>query len=303
MDFEKLRTFYTIARTKSFTKAAEELNLTQPAVSSQISSLEERYGIRLFERIGRRVYLTRAGEVLLPYAEKIIAMFEEAKLAITKIKDPTFGKLNFGASMISGIHIIPEILKEFKNIYPKIETHVRITYAYEILNLIEENEIDFGVIDERGTEKTKTTFEIEPLVEDKLILVVHPKHKLAKRKKIKIRELKKENLILTERRSSLRAFFELSLTKKGLTLFPFMEFGNVEAVKKMVEKGLGVAVLSILAIKEEVELGLLKGIEIEDIETKRSVLLIKRKEKEFFPVTKLFIDYLKEKCAIIPNSV
>ena len=303
MDFEKLRTFYTIARTKSFTKAAEELNLTQPAVSSQISSLEEKYGIRLFERIGRKVYLTKAGEVLLPYAEKIIAMFEEAKLAITKIKDPTFGKLNFGASMISGIHIIPGILEEFKRAYPKIETHVRITYAYEILNLIEENEIDFGIIDERGTERAKTIFEIEPLVEDRLILVVHPDHKLAKRKRIKIKELKKENLILTEKRSSLRAFFELSLTKKGLTLFPFMEFGNVEAVKKMVEKGLGVAVLSVLSIKEEVEFGLLKGIEIEDIDTKRSVLLIKRKEKEFFPVTKLFIEYLKRKCIGVSEHI
>ncbi len=295
MDLEKLKTFYTIARTKSFTKAAEELNLTQPAVSSQISSLEERYGIKLFERIGRRVYLTKAGETLLPYAEKIISIFEEAKLAVKKIKDPTFGKLNFGAGMISGIHIIPDILKDFKKTYPNIETHVRITYAHEILNMVEENEVDFGIVDERGTEKTKNIFEIEPLIEDNLILAVHPKHKLAKRKKVKIKDLRKENLILTEKKSSLRTFFELSLTKKGYIISPFMEFGNVEAVKKMVEKGLGVAVLSVLSIKEEVEFGLLKGVELEDIDTKRFVLLIKRREKEFFPVTKLFIDYLKEK--------
>ncbi len=296
MDLEKLKTFYVIAQTKSFTKAAEELNLTQPAVSSQISSLEGKYGIKLFERIGRKVYLTKAGEVLLPYAERIIALAEEAKLAITKVKDPTFGKLNFGASMISGIHIIPGILEEFKRKHPNIETHVHITYAYEILNMIEENKIDFGIVDERGTERTKMIFDIQPLVEDKLILAVHPTHKLAKKKRIKIRDLERENLILTEKRSSIRAFFELSLAKKGYILSPFMEFGNVEAVKKMVEKGLGVAVLSRLSIREEVKLGLLKDVGIEDIDTRRFVLLIKRKEKEFFPATKLFIDYLQKKC-------
>jgi len=294
MDLEKLKTFYTIARTKSFTKAAEELNLTQPAVSSQINSLEGRYGVKLFERIGRKVYLTNAGEVLLPYAEKIIAMFEEAKLAVAKTKDPTFGKLNFGASMISGIHIVPDILEKFKKDHPNIEIHARITYAYEILNMIEENEIDFGIVDERGTEKAINMFEVEPLIEDRLVLVTHPRHRLAKKKKIKIRELEKENLILTEKKSALRVFFELSLTKKGLTLSPFMEFGNVEAVKKMVEKDFGVAVLSKLSVKEEIKLGLLKDIDIEDINTKRSVLLIKRKEKELFPVTKLFIEYLKK---------
>lgn len=299
MELEKIKTFYTIAQVKNFTKAAEELNLTQPAVSSQINSLEEKYGIKLFERIGKKIYLTKAGEVLLPYAEKIIATFEEAKLAIAKVKDPSYGKLNFGASMISGIHIVPKLLKKFQENHPKIEIHVRVTYAYEILSMIENNEVDFGIIDERGTEKAKSIFEVEPLIEDNLILVVHPKHELAKKDSVKIKDIKNENLILTEKISSLRAFFELSLTKNNISLSPFMEFGNVEAVKKMVENGLGIAILSAISVKEEIKFGILKDIKIKDIDTKRSILLVKRKEKEFFPATKLFINYIKENCKLI----
>ena len=154
----KPKTFYTIAKYRNFTKAGELLGLTQPAVSLQMKALEEEYFTKLFERIGRDVFLTEAGKVLFEYAERILTTLEEANLAIKECEDSYKGKVSFGVSMFAGAYIIPPILGRYKEHHPETMFFVKVRYVKDVFPLIIENEVDFGLMGEGEQKNTIIAF-------------------------------------------------------------------------------------------------------------------------------------------------
>lgn len=291
---EKLRIFYTIATCKSFTKAAEILGLTQPDVSLQIKSLEKEYCTKLFEKIGKEIFLTDSGKVLLVYAEKILSTMEEANLALKECNNPLRGRVNFGASMLVGTYILPSLLGNFKKAYPEISFSIKIRYAKDLITLLENNDIDFCVVGEGSKKQLGKTLFFTPLLKDELVFIMPPKHKLADKKIVSVSEVLKEKLILPEKYSATRNYIDSEFQKLGFTIEPYLEIGNIEVVKKIVEEDFGSGILSWISVRNEVKDKKLRAAKIEGLKLIRNVFLIKRQEKTFFPATTLFVDFLKE---------
>ncbi|MFA5077847.1 MAG: LysR family transcriptional regulator [Candidatus Micrarchaeia archaeon] len=288
----KLRTFYTIAKYRSFTKAGELLGLTQPAVSLQMKALEEEYCTKLFERIGREVFLTDAGKVLFEHAERILTTLEEADLAIKECKDPFKGKVSFGASMFAGAYIIPPILGRFKEYHPGIVFSVKVRYAKDIFPLILENEVDFGLMGEGERKPDDTSFLTEVILREEMVFVMPRGHKFAEKKSVSMHDIVQENLVLPERFSASRRYIESEFQRNNLSVKPYLEIGNIEVVKKLVEQNFGSSILSWASVREEVAARRICAARITGVSFERDILLVKKREKTFFPATTLFIDFL-----------
>lgn len=289
---EKLKTFYFVAKLKSFTKAAEVLALSQPAVSFQIKSLEEEYGTVLFERIGREVSLTEAGEILFQHVEKIINELEAIDLALKRYADPLKGTVRLGASILCSTYLIPPILGKFRSLYPSVSFKIRARYAQEILKLLLENEVDFGIMGE-GSPIDENIFDTSVLFQDELVFVTS-KTQPKERKTVNLKDLTSEKLIMPESHSALRKFIDRQFQACGLAVEPYIEVGNIEVVKKLVEQGFGSSILSYISVKEEVRDGKLMVHRIEGLELRRNVILVKRRGKVISPSSEFFIEFLSK---------
>lgn len=289
---DKLKTFYTIAKYRSFTKAGEMLGLSQPAVSFQIKALEEEYCTKLFERIGRDVFLTDAGKVLFEYAERILTTLEEANLAIKECKNPFKGKVSFGVSMFAGTYIIPPILGKFKEYYPGTMFSVKVRYAKDIFPLILENEVDFGLMGEGEKRPEDGSFSTEVILREEMVFIMPKCHKFAEKKSVSIHEIVQENLVLPEKLSASRRYIEREFLQNNLYIKPYLEIGNIEVVKKLVEQNFGCSILSWASVREEVAARRICAARITGVSFQRDILLVKKSQKVFFPATTLFVDFL-----------
>ncbi|HBT39275.1 MAG: Putative [NiFe] hydrogenase, gamma subunit [Thermotoga sp. 50_1627] len=299
MELERLRTFYFVAKLKSFTKAAKYLALTQPAVSLQIKALENEYGTTLFERRGKEVILTESGKVLITYAEKILSAFEEMKLKLKKCGDPLCGKVSFGASILTAIYLLPSILGKFRRLYPQVQFTLRVRYAEEILEFLAENQVNFGIMGE-GNRIDERSFDIEQLLEDELVFVMPPGHPFQAR--VSLEMVLAQELILPEEYSALRKYIDRQMGKLGVTLQPYIEVGNIEVVKKLVEQNFGCSILPSIAVRDEVEAGRLRTGRIEGLPLKRKILLVKKRGKILSPSEEFFIQFLKKELSAFGQS-
>lgn len=298
----RLRTFYTVAQYGSFTKAAEVLGLTQPAVSLQIKALEDEYCTELFERVGRDIFTTDSGKTLMIYAEKILSALEEVNLALKECKNPLKGRVNFGASVFAGIYILPPILGNFKRSYPEVAFSIKIRYAEDIMKGIVGNEIDFGITGECDEGQNDKTLLSVPLLKNELVFVMSPRHRFANRKIIPVNEILNENLILPEKYSATRNFIESEFSKLGFQITPYLELGNIEVIKKMVEEDFGSGILSWASVRSSVMNKELCARRLEGVKLIRNISLVKRQQKTFFPATNLFIDFLKDAIELTAKS-
>ena len=282
----KIITFHMVAKCKSFTRAAESLGLTQPAVSLQIKSLEDECGMELFERVGKNILLTDAGKTLLLYVEKILHTMEEAKRALKEAQDPLSGEIKFGASILSGIYVIPPILGRFNREHPHV------TF----------NKIDFAIMGEGDKSQRKQGLSFTSLLEDELVFVTSPMHKLASKKTVSAYEVLNQDLILTEKYSATRNYIDSEFNRYGVCIEPYLELGNIEVVKKLVAEDFGSSILSWISVKREVAEGNLHASKIEEMNLVRRVFLVKRKGKKFLPATNLFLSFLKSETGSITET-
>lgn len=275
MDLQRLHTFDVLSRTLHFRHAAEQLGITQSAVSQQIAALERELGAALFERIGRRVFLTPAGQVLAEEAGKLLAGVRRAQEAVGAVSGGEAGRLRVGASTTPGIYLVPDVLGRFRANFPLIELDFRIANSRRIEALAVANDFDLGVCGFRPAHEE--LFEIE-LGEDRIVAVAAPAL-AGERPRVGPRELAAWPLVARERGSATRATVERALAAHDVRLVPAFELPSPEATVRAAEAGLGYAFVSERAASDAVAARRLVEIEVEGLAIRRPIFAIHHRDK------------------------
>lgn len=253
MELQQLKTFVTIAKVGSFTKAAGLLDYAQSSVSAQVHSLEEELETKLFERMGREVCLTESGERLLVYAEQLLKLAEEAKESITGTTVPK-GTLTIGAPESLCIFRLPAVLQEYRRRFPKVKLILKLGICTDIYSWLQKNIIDIGFV--LNTPVNTSDFITENLSHESLTLVAANDHHLTHKKYCEPQDIQGENLILiAEKECCYRMIFESQLAEAGVQPGSVLELGSVETTKKCVISGLGISMLPRMTVEQELTTG------------------------------------------------
>jgi DNA-binding transcriptional LysR family regulator len=244
---QQIRIVEAVGRHLSYTKAAEELHLSQPAVSIQIKRLEETNEIRLFEKIGNQLYLTKVGERVYQSCKKILEELQDLNGYIKSEHAKIEGELSI-AIVTPGKYFMPYIIKAFLNRYPDVQPKLTVINRRRILNEIQNNQYDLIVM---GRIPEDLNMSAEPFFDNELVLVAPPHHPLVKKRKIPLKQLEQERFLTREEGSGIRDSVENPFKEHGMTLTPYMEGGSTETAKQAVMAGLGIAVLPQYAIRLE----------------------------------------------------
>jgi DNA-binding transcriptional LysR family regulator len=300
MNVYQLRTFCVLANKGSFSRTAQELHLTQPAVSMHIKALENFYGVGLFDRVDKKLVLTEAGKTLYNYAGQIFNLINETQRAISDFSELKRGSIILGASNNIGVYVLPSVLGEFKNKYPKIHIQVSIDTTRVIEQRILGNEIDIGIVEAqvRGSDLV-----LEHWGAEKLILITSPKHQWAQLKSIEPNVMIDEPFIVGGRGSGTRRVLEKNLPDIVNKLKVYLELGSTEAVKKAVEENLGVSICGENTVSREIKNGQLKAININGIELYKNFTIIYLKGKVITSAMKKFLESLHDKSIIRRLSI
>jgi DNA-binding transcriptional LysR family regulator len=295
MELNQLKTFCAVVEKKSFSRASETVFLSQPSVSLQIRALEQELGTRLLDRQGKEVSVTGSGKLLYGYARKILQIADEAKQAIAQLKGLIIGEIIIGASTIPGEYILPRLLAEFKEKYPGIEINLMISDTKEVIHKVLDNEVELGFVGQReGSEKLV----FHSFATEKLVLIAPVHFPLPIHDQITVEELREVPFILRESGSGTRGAVARRLKESGVKetdLNIVMRVGSTAAVKKAVESGAGVSIISERAIDNEVTLGLLKQVPIKDLELQREFFTVYRRGRSHSPATEALLTFLDGK--------
>jgi DNA-binding transcriptional LysR family regulator len=286
----QLRTFQRVAQLKGFTRAAKELQLTQPAVSAQIDALEREFGVRLFDRIGRGATLTAAGEIVLEAATGILRHLDEMQQALDDLAGLARGTLRLGASLVIGVYLLPAILGRFQREHPKIRVALRIEYAQRIVEEVLAGALDLGIIGE-GIPIADERLVVEPFLKDELVVVVPPGHAWSGRRQVRPAELSNEPFVLPGKDLATAEFILREVEAAGIALNVALEFGNMEAAKKAVEAGLGISIISRCAILEELKAGRLMALRVTGMPLKRNLSFIWRRGRHASTLARTFREF------------
>ncbi len=269
MNFKQLEAFIWVAELQSFTRAARQLYMSQPAVSFQIKALEEDLQVALFQRGDKKVVLTEAGRLLYPEAKQMIRHYNRIKAGLDDLKGLKTGHLVVGASTIPGEYLLPLLIGGFKEKYPGIQVVLKVAGSGQVCRWIRDREIDLGIT---GTTLEGEGIDCQPWLMDQLILIVPPTHPWAALDAITVDDLKNESMILREQGSGTRRSLEQRLGEKGVILDKIphtMELGSTRAVITAVEANLGVSIVSKYAVKETLELGKVKEVQLGGVDLSR----------------------------------
>src|SRR4051812_6879975 len=256
----RLQVFYTVAKQLSFTKAAEQLFMTQPAVTFQVKQLEEHFNTRLFERNHGRIALTPAGRLVMDYAERILALGEELDTRVGELTGAVAGPLLLGASTTIAEFILPQILGEFKAQHPEVQAHLTVANSETIVNRVADHTIDVGLIE---SPTYLPSLQNEVCCDDELVLICAPDHALAGRKSVKAQDIAALPMVRREPGSGTREFTDNYFRECGVPpedVNLVMELGSPEAMKGVVETGIAVAIVSRATIAKELKLGALVAV-------------------------------------------
>ncbi|BCJ86579.1 selenium metabolism-associated LysR family transcriptional regulator [Effusibacillus dendaii] len=271
-----LLVFVTVVEKKNFSRAAESLNMTQPAVSQQIHSLEDYYGVKLFERNSKRVETTRAGEVLYRYAVQIVNLQREAQQAVNDLMGLVTGKLMIGASLTIGEYVLPRLLSVYARHYPDVEISVTIGNTEVIADHALNNRIDVGLVE---GPVNPANLVITPFLEDEMVLIVPTTHRLAAIGRVHIEDLLEETFIIRESGSGTRFIVEEVFRTLGIQPKREIQFGSTQAIKEAVEAGLGVSFISIWSVQKEIKLGTLRVLRVHNHSFPRPFSMIWKKKQ------------------------
>jgi|WetSurMetagenome_2_1015567.scaffolds.fasta_scaffold00115_49 DNA-binding transcriptional LysR family regulator len=276
MNLNQLSYFKKVAETGGISHAAAELLLTQPAVSKQIMALEEELGERLFDRIGKKMYLTHAGDTLMEHAEKILRSVDEAKTAVRDISAECSGELLIGASDHISIHRLPGVLKAYITAFPKVDLKLRCHRSETILEMVGRNQVDLGVI---TLPRPVSGIIPKPIWRDRMSLVCAKGHPLGAGRSIRLGDAIKYNMILMETGTETRRAIDEAFSGMKLSPHVTMEVAYIETVKGLVRAGLGISILPEKAVEAEVKSGALMKVRISDAHISRDLGLVYLKDK------------------------
>jgi DNA-binding transcriptional LysR family regulator len=287
MDVRDLKVFLTVSRHLNYTRAGEEINLSQPSVSVRIRQLETELGVRLFEQLGKKVVLTDAGQLLIPYANRVIAAVDDARHAIDELQGLERGSLRIGASTTPGMYLVPQVVAGFKRSHPKIDIHLRIKDTREVEDGVLNNEFDFGFV---GGHLAAAEVSAHAWLTDELLLIVSPDHRLRNKKTVRKQDLEGESFIVRESGSATRATIVAQLQQADFELETVIEMENPESIKKAVQSGLGIAFISKFAIATELKAKTLMAIRVRDLTIARELKIVHRKDKHLSRAALAFIE-------------
>ncbi|MBI3911977.1 MAG: LysR family transcriptional regulator [Armatimonadetes bacterium] len=291
MEIDQLKLFVDLVREQSFTRVAQKNFITQPAVSLSIQKLEEELGTRLLERTTRKVLVTDEGRVLYEYARNILDQIREARTALQERQDKMLGSLSLATVHSVGIHELPVYLKEFIRRYPQVHIHIEYRVSDEVYRSVLEGDADLGIVaypEERGN------LVVIPFYEDEMVVICPPDHLLAKRGVVRLHDLHRVDFIAFEPEIPTRRAIDTVLNQHGVVPTIRMACDNVEIMKKMVEVGLGVALVPALTIRQDVRHGTLRSLPLADCTLKRPLGLLHRRGKSLSRPQRAFVDLVTQ---------
>lgn len=286
--FRQLKVFSAVAKHNGFTRAAEELHLTQPAVSMQVKQLEEHVGLPLFEQVGKKIFLTEAGREMYHYAREIARQLKEAEEVVEALKGVHRGRLDISVASTAN-HFGTKLLAAFSHKYPSITIKLDVTNRESLLSQLANNEKDLVIM---GKPPSSMELEAKPFMENPLVVVAHADHPWAKEKNIDPERMRDRKFVVRERGSGTRQLMERFFESHDIPFEPGMEMTGNEAIKQAVEAGLGLAVVSIHTLALELETKRLTVLDVQDFPIMRHWYLVHPSSKRLSPAAKAFYEFV-----------
>ncbi len=275
LTLRQLQCFSAVAKNLSYTKAAAELHLTQPAVSMQIRQLEQQAGLALTEQFGKQVHLTEAGKEVYRYARSILQQVDEMDGVLDRLKGFAGGRLRI-AAISSANYFAPRLLGTFHQRFPDVSVSMNVTNQKAVLQLVLDNEVDMAIM---GQPPVDSQVEAIPFMDNPLIIVAPPEHRLAKRKRIQLAELEKETFLIREPGSGTRGAMERFFREHKLKLTTGMGMGSLSSIKQGVQANLGLGLLPRDAVRVELQLGHLVELKVRGLPIQRHWYVVLHKGK------------------------
>ncbi len=290
MQIESLKVFCDLAETESFTKAAQINQITQSAVSQQISSLERTFKSLLIERSKKKFRLTREGEILYDYSKQVIHIYDSLQHRLQEVKDVISGTIRVSTIYSIGLHDLPPYLKKFLKAFPTVNVHVEYRRSNQVYEDVLGNVVDIGLV---AYPVRDPKLEIIPLRKDKMVLICHPQHPLAKEKSIRLKQIAEQKFVGFEPDIPTRKAIDKILKDQNVHVQNVMEFDNIETVKRAVEIDAGVSIVPESTVTQEVSKNTLAQVDLEGGDFYRSLAAIYKKSKVLSPAMKQFMTILK----------
>jgi DNA-binding transcriptional LysR family regulator len=290
LTLRQLKIFEAVARHLSFTRASEELHLTQPAVSMQVKQLEQAVGLPLFEQVGKRIYLTDAGEEMERYSRSVLATLDEASLVFDEMKGLERGRLTIAVASTAN-YFVPQLLAAFCQRYPGVKVSLDVTNRERLLEALHDNETDLVIM---GQPPQTIELVAESFMDNPLVAIAPPFHPLAGEKRIPLKRLQRETFLIREKGSGTRSATERFFVEHGLSLSSTMEMSSSEAIKQGVEAGLGLGLLSLHTLEMELALKRLVILDVEELPILRKWYVTHRSGKRLSAVAQSFKEFVIE---------
>ena len=292
MDLWQLQIFCKVVDLKSFSRAGRAVHLSQPTVSSHIKDLEDHFDCRLIDRLAKEALPTKAGRLLYRYAKRMIALRDEIESAMAEFKGKIKGSLDLGGSTIPGAFVLPDIIGAFTSRFPEVKISLTIADTQQIIDAIASGDLELGVV---GAVANGANVVQTRLVDDEMGLIIPAGHRWAGKKRITAEQLFSEPFIIREYGSGTLKSIQNSFSEAGLNINDLnivARIGSTEAIRQGVKGGIGVTILSSIAVTEDVEAGKLKVLSIDGLNLKRSFYLTHHRNRSLSPLSKTFIDFI-----------
>ncbi len=290
MNPHHLRTFLAVQKHLNFTRAAEEVYLSQPAVSRQVRQLERELGVRLFEQIGKRIDLTDAGRTFAREAERLLGDIERVSEAVQGHRTVEAGTLRIGACTSLGLYVLPSILGRFHRAHPRVELGYVVSNSVSIERRLVRNDLDLGFV---GAFAASTEIRTEPLLDDEIVCFAGKDHPLARRRRIDPRALQDEILVLREPGSGTREMFESWAKARRLRFDRVIQVTGPEVLKSVVRGGVGFSCASLWGVRDDIRRGRMARLGVEGFRLKRPILVAWHRDKRFSPVMEGFLKLVR----------
>lgn len=287
MELWQLEVFVAVAGEKSFSRAGQKLGRTQPAISSAIKQLEDELGEPLFDRLGKSVRLTAAGELLTDYAKRLLRLREEAVGAIGELRGLKRGTLRLGANETTCLYLLPEVLSVFRKAYPHVQIAIHRAITRSITERVIEGTLDFGIV---TLPVRNPRLEAITIHQDEMALIVGPAHALASRRAVKMKELEDQPFILHRVGTTTRKRLVNHFNESGVKIKVTMELASIETIKRFVSIGMGISIAPRLCIAREVEEGSLRALTIHGARFNRKLGLIYNKNRSQSQAARAFLE-------------
>jgi DNA-binding transcriptional LysR family regulator len=271
-------------------------------VSEHVRGLEDELGVQLLDRLGRGASPTRAGDLLLGYARRMLSLAREAQQALAQFQGRMTGELVIGGSTIPGEYVLPALIGQFKAKYPDISISLLIGSTRQVCGWLDDGRVELGVVGARPAARTLQARELMP---DELVVVVPAGHPWASRRTVTLKELQAEPMVVRERGSGSRDAVEHALHEAGVSLTSLRvvgEMGSTQAVKQAVRAGVGIALISPRAVQDECRAGLLACVKIKDLQVARAFYLVTHRDRTRSPLAQAFVEFLESHPPVDPSK-